>query len=193
MKLSKTLKNKPYFTTKEAKKYGISPRMLSYYVKIGKIERIAHGMYRHPDYEPKGTDFQWLDLATAARKIEGGVICLISALSYYELTDEIARVFWIAVDNDNSKAKFPMTRIVRMRNMQLGVKHIVLAGFKVKIFDIERTIVDSFRYLDLETSIKALKIYLKGEKGKPDLRKLNRYIFALRASKAKEYIKALII
>ena len=51
--------------------------------------------------------------------------------------------FWIAVEHDNSKAKFPMCRIVRMRNMKLGVETIEMAGIKVKIFDVERTLVDS--------------------------------------------------
>jgi predicted transcriptional regulator of viral defense system len=124
--------------------------------------------------------------------IRGGVICLISALVYYELTDEIMKEFWIAVDNDNSKAKFPLCRIVRMRDMNLGIKEQTIAGIKVKIFDIERTIVDSFRLLDHETAIKALKAYLAREKGKPDLKKLNHYIDRLRAAKIKQYLTALI-
>lgn len=186
------LEQKPFFTTQEADKHGISSRMLAYYVQKGEIERLARGVYCSKKYEPAGHDLKWEDMAIAASNVKGGVICLISALSYYELTDEIMREFWIAVDNDNSKVNFPMCRFIRMRNMQLGVESIKVSGMKVKIFDIERTLIDSFRLLDFETSIKAMKIYLEGKKGKPNINKLNEYITKLRAAKVREYLTALI-
>lgn len=192
MKLGK-LEQKPFFTTQEATKQGISPRMLAYYAETGVIERIVRGVYCSKNYESTNEDLQWEDLAIAASNIKGGVVCLISALVYYELTDEMMKEFWIAVDNDNSKAKFPMAKIIRMRNMDLGVQTIKMAGIKIKVFDIERTIIDSFRLLDLETAMKALKIYLSGKKGKPNINRLNKYIKELRASKVQEYLTALIV
>ena len=188
----KKLVKKPFFTIKEAEKQGVSRRMLSYYVENGEMERIARGIYCSSYYEPTEKNLQWEEMAIAVSNIQGGVICLISALVYYDLTDEIMKEFWIAVDNNHSKAKFPLCRIVRMRNMDIGVNTIKMAGFKVKIFDKERTIIDSFRLLDFETAMKALKRYLQGRKGKPNISKLNKYIKALRASKVQEYITALI-
>lgn len=188
----KKLTERPFFTTGEAENIGISRRMLTHYVQTGNLERIARGVYCSTHYEPKDEHLKWEDMAVAVSNIQGGVICLISALVYYELTDEIMKKFWIAVDNDNSKAKFPLCHIVRMRDMNLGIEEQTIAGIKVEIFDIERTIVDSFRLLDHETAIKALKAYLAGEKGKPDLKKLNHYIDRLRASKIKQYLTALI-
>ena len=79
-----------------------------------------------------------------------------------------------------------------MRNMDIGVTTIKMAGLKVKIFDKERTIIDAFRLLDFETAMKALKKYLQDRKEKPNINKLNRYVKALRASKIQEYITALI-
>lgn len=187
------LEQKPFFTTEEAEKQGVSTRMLTYYVQKGEIERIARGVYCSKKYEPKSADLQWEDLAVAAKNINGGVICLISALAYYELTDEIMREFWIAVDNDNSKASFPMCRFVRMRNLKLGVKTIKISGIEVRIFDAERTIIDSFRLLDPETAIKAMKLYLSGVTGKPNIKKLDKYITELRAPKVREYLTALIV
>ncbi|RLA62904.1 MAG: hypothetical protein DRQ88_13090 [Epsilonproteobacteria bacterium] len=188
MKLKK-LAGKASFTTREAQEFGLSPRMLSYYVKTGQLLRIARGVYCSSKYETKMENLKWEDMAIAASNIKGGVICLISALNFYELTDEIMKEFWIAVDNNNSKAKFPMCHIVRMRNMDIGVMEIELANIKVKIFDVERTIIDSFRLLDFETAMKALKIYLNG---KPNIKKLSKYATLLRASKVREYIMALI-
>lgn len=184
---------RPFFTTKDAEELGLSKRMLSYYVKSGELERIARGVYCSAHYESISKDFMWEDLAVAASNIRGGVICLTSALVYYGLTDEMMREFWIAVDNDNSKAKFPLCHIIRMRNMKLGVEEIEISGMRVKIFDVERTIIDSFKHLSFETAMKALKLYLQGVQGKPDYNKLTKYIKELRASKVKEYIKSLIV
>lgn len=185
------IRNLPSFTAKEAESLGISRRMISYYLKKGEIERISSGVYCSAHYQSKSADFKWEDMAVAASNVTGGIICLISALVYYELTDEIMREFWIAVDNSNSKAKFPMAKIIRMRNMELGINEFEIAGIKVKIFDIERTIIDSFKFLNFETAMKALKLYMQGASGKPDLNKMSRYIKELRASKVRNYIRAL--
>ena len=139
------LEERPFFTTEEAERHGISRRMLSYYVKTGEFERISKGVYCSTKYQTKDENLKWEDLAIAASNINNGVICLLSALVYYELTDEMMREFWIAVDNDNSKASFPMCHFVRMRDTKLGVKEIEIANIKVKIFDVERTIIDSFK------------------------------------------------
>lgn len=191
-KMNNELKQMPFFTVAKAEEQGITRRMLSYYVNTGKLERIARGVYCSTEYEPLEKNLKWEDLAIAAANVKGGVICLVSALVYYDLTDEIMKEFWIAVDNDNSKVKFPMCNIIRMRNMQTGVKKIELAGMAVQIFDVERTIVDSFRLLDFETAMKAVKRYLKSGGRKTDIQKLNRYITELRASKVREYVMALM-
>ncbi len=185
------LQNRPSFSTEDAKKCGVSVRMLTYYVKKGILRHLAHGLYSFSSYVPKDENLKWEDLALATKNITGGVICLVSALNYYELTDDMMNEFWIAVPNDSSKINFPMCRIVRMRNLTVGVNEISLAGMTVKIFDIERTIVDAFRLLDFELAMKALKIYLSGSKGRPDLKKLGVYIKKLRASKVRNFIMAI--
>ncbi len=82
---------------------------------------------------------------------------------------------------------------VRMRNMTLGVEEIELSGMRVLIFDIERTIVDSFRLLDYETAVKALKLYIQGTKGRPNLDKLITYARELRVSKLQDYIQIMVV
>lgn len=186
------LKMKASFTTDEAQEYGLSSRMLSYYVKKGVLERMARGVYRFSDYIPKDENVLWEDLAVAAQRVSNGVICLISALNYYGLTDERMKEYWIAVPHSQPHSHFPLSRIVRMRNMNLGVQKKVIADIEVRIFDPERTIVDSFRLLDFETAIKALKLYLKGECGKPDLKKLSRYSKELRANIEKHIVPLLV-
>lgn len=192
MGLVAALRNKSSFTTEEAKQNGLSSRMLNYYVEKGEIERLGHGVYRFSNYIGKDENLMWEELAVAAQRVSEGVICLISALNYYGLTDERMKEHWIAVPNSHGHCKFPMTRIVRMRNMSLGVKTKKIADINVKIFDVERTIIDSFRLLDFETAMKALKLYLSGKLGKPDIKKLNTYSKELRGGIDK-YLAPLLV
>jgi len=73
------------FRTGEAIKSGIHPRTIYAMRDQGIIERMGRGMYRFADMPSLGNP----DLATVALKVPKGVICLISALSYHELTTEI--------------------------------------------------------------------------------------------------------
>ena len=46
-----------------------------------------------------------MDLAHASKSYKGSAICLLSALSYWELTDEIPRQYWLAIPNNQPKKK----------------------------------------------------------------------------------------
>lgn len=174
----KALSKKQLFTTVESRNIGIPSRMLSYYHKMGIIERVSRGLYKFKNYNIN-IDFEWEDLALVAKSIPKGVICLISALCYYNLTDQIMREFWIAVPHSSKSPKRSNTHIVRMRNITLGQIKIKMGDIYLKIFDQERTIVDSFRYLSKEIAIKALKAYLLSKR-KPNLKKLLEYAKILR-------------
>lgn len=163
------------FTTKEAKQCGVSAETLAYYVKAGEIERLGRGLYRGI-HAPTMQSFRWEDLVTAVRSIENGTICLTSALAFYELTEEIPRQHWIAISHGTSHHASSMVKIIRMRNHTLGKTVIDIDGAVVSIFDRERTILDSFRYLSKETALKALKTGLEQPREKRiDINKLRTY------------------
>lgn len=165
----------PNFTSKEARACGVSPATLAYYVRTREIERISRGLYRGAK-APDMLNFQWEDLVTIVRSTQDGVICLISALALYELTEEIPRQHWIAIKNTTSRPVDPMVKVVRMRNHILGKTLIDIDGTAVPIFDRERTILDAFRYLSKETALKALKMGLQQPIEKRiDLNKLRAY------------------
>lgn len=180
-KLEKLLKQS-MFRTSEAREAGVSASLLAYYVKTGRLERVGRGLYRVPGAVMK-TDFQWEDLVIMAKSIPGGVVCLVSALSLYEMTDEIPRAHWIAVSNATTAPKYPGARIIRMRNMTLGLSEMKVGEETIRIFDRERCIVDAFRYLSKEIAIKAFKESLRSRvSGKIDLRKLQRYAKKMRVN-----------
>jgi len=182
LKQLKDLLKKPIFTASEARGVGVQPALLSYYVKKGEIERVARGVYKGKAYTGS-IDFQHEDLIITAKSISQGVICLISALSIYGLTEEIPRYFWIAIPHSTTAPKRENAKIIRMRDIDIGRIEMEFGGEIISIFDKERTIVDSFRFLGKETAIKALKMALKehGEK-KINLRKLQVYAKKLRVN-----------
>ena len=173
-KIKKLLK-KPLFHAEEAQNLGVHPGLLSYYIKQGFIEKIGRGVYRNPTIEPN-IDFKWEDLFITVKSVPNGVVCLISALDIYDMTDEIPREHWIAIPHATTAPKRSQTRFIRTRDIELGKTEIKIRSEKIPIFNPERTIVDSFRYLDIEVAIKALKAGLKGSSGKKlNLRKLQSY------------------
>lgn len=169
----KKLLSRPLFYAKEARALGVHPSRLAYYVKIHLIERIGRGVYRGVESE-MDLDFQWEELVLMANSVSSGVVCLISALTLYGLTEEIPRVYWIAIPHATTAPKRENVRFVRMRDMRTGVIDFTIGKEQIRIFNIERTIVDAFRYLSLEVGIKALKLAV-GSKHKIDLRKLRKY------------------
>lgn len=169
------LLNQPSFTSKDAKLLGVSAAVLAHYVKAGKLKRIRRGVYQAVSYQ-NNEAFRWEDLIESVRSISGGVICLISALAVYDLTEEIPRQHWIGIRHGTSVQRNRLIKIVRFRNLDLGKTEIELEGVLVPIFDRERTLIDAFRLLSRETAIKALKMALaQSRKKRIDLRKLESY------------------
>jgi predicted transcriptional regulator of viral defense system len=175
------LLKKPAFTVSEARNLGVSPAHLGYYIRKGIIKRLGRGIYQSIDYQGSIENFRWEDLIEAVHSIPNGVVCLISALALYELTDEIPRQHWIAVSHSTTIHRGEAIRIVRLRDINTGKTEINLGEILIPIFDRERTIIDSFRLLSRETAIKAMKMALSSKsKEKLDLRKLQQYAKKLR-------------
>jgi predicted transcriptional regulator of viral defense system len=169
------LLKKPVFLASEAREMGIHPSKLSYYVKKDYLERIGRGVYRGTHIESP-IDLQWEELVTLAKSVPKSVVCLVSALAIYELTDEIPRVCWLAIPHATTAPKRDHTRFIRMRDMMTGKTEYRLEEEKIAIFNQERTVVDAFRYLSKEIAIKALKEAVKPKRQiKFDIKKFTDY------------------
>lgn len=174
------LLRKRYFTARNAREMGVHPAVLSHYVKTGRLKRISRGVYQRADYRYP-SHFQWGDLVEAVYSVKGGVVCLVSALAVYALTEEIPRQHWIAIHHGTSIKRTKSLKVVRYRNMELGKTEVELEGTMIPIFNRERTLIDAFRLLSREIAIKALKTAIsKGGKNRIDLVKLQEYATRLR-------------
>jgi len=185
----KSLLSKPIFFAKDARKLKVSSSVLNYYVKQGIIESIGHGVYRGKDSKVNAS-FEWEDLIIISKSVPNSVVCLISALAIYDLTEEIPRRHWIAVPNSTTCPTRENTIFKRMRDTETGKINYKLDGEIICIFDRERTIVDSFRFLSLETAIKSLKMGINSKQ--IDLNKIMKYAQKFNV-KIEPYIHSLMI
>lgn len=131
-----------------------------YAAKTGRLQRIARGLYSLPDTEPTEAHA----LAVVSRKAPRAVVCLLSALSFHELTTTIPHEVWIAVKKNTRKPSiaYPPVRVAifAAKSFELGLETHRLEGAPVKIYSAARTVVDLFRYrnkVGLDVALEALR------------------------------------
>jgi len=157
--LLKYLDKNIFITLQEGRKLGFSPMALSRLTNSGTIYRIEHGVYTHT--------LDWLTdprkkYTVACTLYPEAIVCCISALTYYDLTDEEEKQVWIALPAPKIIHN-PRYRVVRPSGLAytLGIIKHRLGNRAVRIYDVEKTVVDAFKYLTEEVAIMALKGYLK--------------------------------
>lgn len=132
--------------TRDALALGVHPRDLYRLRDEGRLEAISRGVYRLADLPPPSHP----DLMAVALRVPRGVICLISALAYYELTNEIPHAVHIALAPHTSapKLEHPPLRVFRFSKgtLEAGVDEIDLDGVRVRMFSPAKTIADCFRF-----------------------------------------------
>ena len=79
--------------TAQALRSGIHPGTLYTMRDSGVLEMVSRGVYRLADSAPLSNP----DLVTVATRVPGGVICLISALAFHEITTQIPHAVYMAL------------------------------------------------------------------------------------------------
>ena len=151
--------------------HGINPFILVYLARKGRISRPARGLYEIADSPIDIEHYR----AEAAKRVPDGVICLLSALQFHEMTQDEPRCIWMGVARRNAKPDFkdPPTRLVRFtgKSMSMGVKTHCINSVPVRVFEPAKTIADCFRYrkaVGLRVAVEALRSGLKSGKATPD-------------------------
>src|SRR3546814_8605333 len=114
--------------------------------KAGEIVRLGRGLYQVVDADFGGDHA----LAEVAKTVPKGIICLLSALAFHELTDQIPARIWIAIglkDWKPSPTGTPL-RVIRMPGelLRQDVERHTIEGVPVPIFNVPRTLSDCFKY-----------------------------------------------
>lgn len=157
-----TFKGQP-FKLKEGEEAGIPRSIIRSWLDDDIIERIAHGTYRSSSYE---YDTETAYIEATAIVGSTSAICLLSALEFYNLTDQIPKKTWLMVPADK-KTTNRKIRLLRSRNPMWKIGIIKKDGYQVT--SIERTLVDCLinrTSIGSSVAIKALKEALSSEKTK---------------------------
>ena len=148
--------------TKDILRTGIHPRTLYAMKSAGVVERLSRGLYRLAEMPPLGHP----DLVSVAARVPQGVICLISALAYHELTTQIPHEVYIALSRgaEPPRLTHPPLRVFWFSGLSAteGIQVHNVDGMPVRIYSPEKTLADSFKFrkkIGLETAVEALRLY----------------------------------
>jgi len=146
----------------EALKLGISRYRLYKMLDEGVIEKLAGGIYRLTDLPPISEP----DLATVSLKYPKAVICLTSALAYHNITTQIPHAVTIAISRNMRipTLEYPPIKAHKFSDkaFKAGIETHSIDGIDVRIYDVEKTLSDCFKYrnkIGMDIALEALKLY----------------------------------
>ena len=148
--------------TAQVLRMGIHPSTLYAMRDVGSLEMVSRGVYRLTGAGPLGNP----DLVTVATRVPNGVICLISALAFHEITTQIPHEIYVALQRGAEKPRLnhPPIKIYRFSGQAFtdGVERHELDGVSVHIYNMEKTLADCFKFrnkIGLDTSVEAVRFY----------------------------------
>ena len=146
--------------TSQAIELGIAPRTLYAMHDAGLLVKITRGVFRLAEAAPLSD----ANLIQVALRIQKGVICLISALAYHDLTTQIPHQIYVAIPlhAEKPRLKYPPVRLFWFSRSvySAGIDEHLIDGTSVSMYNREKTIADCFKYrnkIGLDISIEALK------------------------------------
>lgn len=138
--------------------------------RAGLLVRLDRGLYACP-----GTlESEHQSLLEVARRVPDGIICLLSALSFHELTQQYAHEVWVAVPRGHHHARMEnlQVRYVHMSGPSLteGIERHRIQGVELKVYTPAKTVADCFKFrsrLGMETVLQALRQGLEEQRFSP--------------------------
>lgn len=136
----------PIFQSKEAIEAGLSWRDLYNLRDAGEILPLSRGLYQLKD--AAGNDA--IDFITVCARAPKGIICLNSALTHWDLSDEIPQTVHLAVPKGAHRPKIdhPPTDVHVFAEDTFHIGLVELSQgprLSFRITDRERTVVDAYR------------------------------------------------
>jgi len=178
----------------DALHHGITRYTLYLLKEKGVIEQISRGLYRLADLPP----LSYQDFVTVSMRIPKGVICLVSALAYHGLTTQVPHFVSIALPRNTNipSINYPPIQAHRFSSLayDAGIEFHEIDGVVVKVYSIEKTIVDCFKYrnkIGMDIVLEAIKRYRVQKKF--NVNEVFKYAKICRVDRAmKPYLEAVI-
>jgi predicted transcriptional regulator of viral defense system len=125
--------------------------------------------------------------AEVAKRVPGAVICLVSALTFHEITTQSPASVWVALSKGarTPATASPSLRIVRLSGPSLteGIENHQVEGVPVRVYSAAKTVADCFKFrnkIGLDVAIEALKDSLRQKKA--NVNEIYRYAKVCRVS-----------
>jgi len=172
---------------------GIPREYLLRHYRQGKLSRTGRGIYTLPDAAVTGRH----SYAEVAKRVPEAVLCLLSALTFHELTTQSPAAVWIALGKGARKPAIlsPSLRVVRLTEPSLseGVEKHTVEGVSVRVYSAAKTVADCFKFrnkIGLDIAIEGLKDCLRQKKA--TINDIHRYAKICRVSNViRPYMEAL--
>ena len=164
-------RTKKFITTAELKNMGYSYYKIGRFEETGVLQRVNRTTYENLAFNGDENDF-----FSAEAFVPNGVICLMSAARYYELTTFLPDAVDVAIERKkkvNTLPEWPAIRIYYFNSarMEIGVREVSEDGNTFHIFDIEKTVIDIIYYrnkVGIEETSEVLNNYLKRRERQSD-------------------------
>lgn len=135
-----------------------------------KLEKVGRGLYKLPDKVFSINE----QVIEASRKVNHGVICLISALEFHDMTTQIPKKVWMAIKVKARKpeVEFPM-EVVRMSGdaFEKGIEEHEVDNVNVRVYSPAKTVADCFKFrskVGMEVCLDALSDFREQNMGTMD-------------------------
>jgi predicted transcriptional regulator of viral defense system len=148
------------FRTRDLEAKGVSRPIVKRLASRGVLQRVGRGLY----IKAKADIGENHTLAEIGGRVPNGVVCLLSALRFHNLTTQSPHEIWIAI---NGRARHPKVdylplRIVRFSGEAFdeGQEHHQIEGVPVRIYNPAKTVADCFKYrnkIGLDVALEALR------------------------------------
>ncbi len=155
--------------TAEAIRKGIQPRVLYAMRDAGELDMLHRGCYRLADLNRMADP----DLTVIAKAAPKGVICLISALAFHNITTQIPRKVDLAIQAHRHPPKIDYPPIQPYwfsgKAYSSGIETHEIDGVQVRVYNSAKTVADCFKYrkkIGQDVALEALR-FCRERKGTP--------------------------
>ncbi|HLO18505.1 MAG TPA: hypothetical protein VK206_26975 [Anaerolineales bacterium] len=152
-------------------KLGVQPRILYAMRDNGLVVQEGRGLYRLANEQVWSDP----DLAVVSLLIPKGVICLISALYFHQITTQIPHEVYIALPKDSEKPriKYPPTRFfwISPAPFKAGIEKHKVDNVEIRVYSVAKTIADCFKFrnsIGLDVALEALREGIRQKKATPN-------------------------
>ncbi len=139
---------------------GISRRTLYAMRDEGVLEQLSRGVYRLASLP----GLEAPDLVAVATRVPNGVVCLISALAFHDLTTQVPHAVDVAIARGAEKPRidYPPVNIYWFSGKAFtgGIETPAVDGKTIRIYGAEKSIADAFKYrgkIGMDIALEALR------------------------------------